>query len=92
MAMSENDPYEKLRVQLDLMNWPDVYFFKFIVPNDSELVAKVTALFDEGTDLRLQSSKNGKYVSVGAKEMMMSAESVIKRYQEASKINGLIAL
>ena len=90
--MSEKDPYEKLRAQLDQMNWPDVYFFKFIVPNDSELVARVTALFDEGTDLRMQASKNGKYVSVGAKEMMMSAESVIDRYREASKINGLIAL
>ena len=90
--MSEKDPYEKLRVQLEQMNWPDVYFFKFIVPNESELVARVSALFDDGTDLRLQQSKNGKYVSVGAKEMMMSAESVIERYKEASNINGLIAL
>ena len=90
--MSEKDPYEKLRVQLEQMNWPDVYFFKFIVPNESELVARVSALFDDGTDLRLQQSKNGKYVSVGAKEMMISAESVIERYREASNINGLIAL
>lgn len=90
--MSELDPYEKLKVQLDQMNWPDVFFFKFIVPNESELIAKVTALFDEGTDLRFQPSKKGNYVSVGAKEMMMSAESVIEKYKEASKIKGLIAL
>lgn len=90
--MSEKDPYEKLRVQLEQMNWPDVFFFKFIVPNESDLVAKVSALFDEGTDLRFQPSKNGKFVSVGAKEMMMTAESVIDKYKEASKINGLIAL
>lgn len=90
--MSEKDPYEKLRVQLEQMEWPDVFFFKFIVPNEPELLAKVTALFDDGTDLRYQPSKNGKYVSVGAKEMMMSAESVIDRYKAASKINGLIAL
>ncbi len=90
--MSDSDSYEKLRMQLENMNWPEIYFFKFIVPNDSELVAKVTALFDEGADLRLQQSKNGRYISVGAKEMMISPESVIQRYKEASNIKGLIAL
>lgn len=70
--MSDSDSYEKLRMQLENMNWPEIYFFKFIVPNDSELVAKVTALFDEGADLRLQQSKNGRYISIGAKEMMIS--------------------
>ena len=90
--MSDADSYEKLRMQLENMNWPEIYFFKFIVPNDTELVAKVTALFDEGTDLRLQQSKNGRYISVGAKEMMISPESVIQRYKEASNIKGLIAL
>ena len=90
--MSDSDSYEKLRMQLENMNWPEIYFFKFIVPNDSELVAKVTALFDEGTDLKLQQSRNGRYISVGAKEMMISPESVIQRYKEASNIKGLIAL
>ena len=90
--MSDADSYEKLRMQLENMNWPEIYFFKFIVPNDSELVAKVTALFDEGADLRLQQSKNGRYISIGAKEMMISPESVIQRYKEASNIKGLIAL
>ena len=90
--MSDSDSYEKLRMQLENMNWPEIYFFKFIVPNDSELVAKVTALFDEGVDLRLQQSKNGRYISIGAKEMMISPESVIQRYKEASNIKGLIAL
>lgn len=92
MGMSEKDPYEKLRVQLEQMEWPDVFFFKFIVPNEPETIAKVTALFDEGTDLRFQPSSKGNFVSVGAKEMMMSADSVIERYKAASKINGLIAL
>ena len=90
--MSDSDSYEKLRMPLENMNWPEIYFFKFIVPNDSELVAEVTALFDEGADLRLQQSKNGRYISVGAKEMMISPESVIQRYKEASNIKGLIAL
>ena len=90
--MSDSDSYEKLRMQLENMNWPEIYFFKFIVPNDSELVAKVTALFDEGADLRLQQSKNGRYISIGAKEMMISPGSVIQKYKEASNIKGLIAL
>lgn len=90
--MSEDDPYIKLREQLELQSWPGVYFFKFIVPNESERVAKVTALFDDANDLQLQPSKTGKYMSVGAKELMLDVDSIIDKYKEAAKIEGLISL
>ena len=88
---SHND-FDKLRKQLELQEWPNVFLFKFIVPNDSEKMAKVTALFDEGTDLRFQQSKTGKYVSVSAKEMMLDIDSIIDKYQMAAAIDGVIAL
>ncbi|MFT5859094.1 MAG: putative lipoic acid-binding regulatory protein [Flavobacteriaceae bacterium] len=89
--MSE-DPYGKLREQLLQQDWPDVYLFKFIVSNKSELVAKVTRLFDEGVDLNYQPSKNGKYISVSAKEVMLDVESIINKYKKATEIDGLVAL
>jgi hypothetical protein len=90
--MSSDDTYSKLKEQLDLQEWPDVYFFKFIVPNNAEQVAKVSALFDNANDLKLQPSKTGKYISVGAKELMLDVDSIIEKYKKAAKIEGLISL
>lgn len=87
-----DDVYAKLRTQLELQEWPDVFMFKFIVPNVPEKIALVSALFDEASDLRLQPSKNGKYVSIGAKELMMDVESIINRYKAAAEIEGIISL
>lgn len=86
------DDYDKLREQLALQEWPGVFMFKFIVPNTPEKVALASQLFDDAIELRLQPSKTGKYVSVGAKEMMLDVESIIDKYKQASKIEGLIAL
>lgn len=87
-----SNPYDKLRIQLELQEWPNVYLFKFIVPNTSEKIAKATALFDEGTDLNLRESSKGTYMSVSAKEMMLSVDSIIEKYNRASEIEGLVAL
>lgn len=87
-----SNPFDKLQKQLELQEWPNVFLFKFIAPNDSETIAKVTALFDDGTDLNYQPSKTGKYVSVSAKELMMDVDSIIQKYEKGSKIKGVIAL
>lgn len=95
MDMSKSkERYEKLKAQLEEgFEWPTVYMFKFIVPADNEKQAKVEGLFNtkEAQVSTLQSRK-GNYVSITAKEMMMSPERVIDRYLEAEKIEGLIAL
>lgn len=84
--------YDKLREQLELQEWPNVYLFKFIVPNNSELIAKTTALFDDGADLNYQNSKTGKYVSISAKELMIDVDSIIAKYEKATELKGVIAL
>ncbi len=86
------EQFEKLRAQLELQEWPNIYMFKFIVPNESENVAKVTALFDEASDLNYQPSRTGKYISISAKEMMLDVDSIMDKYYRAAKIEGLIAL
>ena len=69
--------------------WPALYVFKFIVPESKAL--EVKALFPKHTPLE-KPSKNGNYVSVTVEMMIPSSEAVIKIYQSASKIGGIIAL
>lgn len=88
-----SDIFNNLRIQLEQQEWPNVYFFKFIVPNDDEKLALVIALFDdEGADLTLHPSKTGKYVSVSAKEFMLNVDSIIEKYEKAAQIKGVISL
>ena len=87
-----SDPYAKLKEQLALQEWPNVFLFKFIVPNNSEAVAKASALFDDTVELKLQPSKTGKYISISAKEFMLDVDSIIEKYKQSSAIEGLMAL
>lgn len=86
------DPFEKLREQLALQEWPNVYLFKFIVQNTPEKIAMTTALFDETAEISMHPSSTGKFVSVSAKEMMMSVDAIMERYEKAQKIEGIISL
>lgn len=79
---------EKLRE----LKWPQVYMFKFIVPNDNKKLALVEALFNDSSQISIRQSSTGKFISVTGKELMLNPENVIKRYEEANKIEGLIAL
>lgn len=81
-----------LKLQLDQQDWPDIYLFKFIVPNDSEKLALVTSLFNETSEIVMHPSRNGNFMSISAKELMLDSESIIEKYIDASKIKGLIAL
>ncbi len=87
-----DNKFKNLKAQLELEEWPGIFLFKFIVKNDPKSIALVSALFDDGTDLRMQPSRTNKYVSISAKELMLSADAVIDKYKEANKIEGLIAL
>lgn len=87
-----NEQFEKLKAQLELQEWPNVYLFKFIAPNKSEIVARVSALFDEGADLHFQPSRNGNYISISAKEMMLDVTSIMDKYLKAAEIEGVISL
>jgi hypothetical protein len=87
-----DDRFEKLREQLALQEWPEVYLFKFIVENTPEKLAHATALFDDTADITFHTSSNEKYVSVSAKELMIDVDSVIKKYEKAALIEGIISL
>lgn len=84
--------FQSLRAQLEEQEWPNVYLFKFIVPNDNHHLAQVTALFDSNSEISYHHSGTGKYVSVSAKEVMLSAADIIAVYERAALIPGIISL
>jgi len=89
----DHEKIEALRNRLtENLEWPTLYFYKFIVPNNNEKLAKVFALFDDTSNISKRESSGGKFVSVSAKEVASSADVVIEKYILASKIDGLISL
>lgn len=69
--------------------FPGLYIFKFIVP--SHAVLRVEALEVNG-EMSKRASSNGNYVSVTIRARIAHADEVIHVYEEASKIEGCIAL
>lgn len=69
--------------------WPSVYVFKFIVPTGKE--HEVKRLFPQHNATE-KTSSHGKYTSITIQMMMPSSDAVIAIYQQASTIDGLIAL
>ena len=88
--MQMNNNYHSFKERLDNNHeWPSLYMFKFIVPSEKE--DEVNQLFPKN-ELTSKFSKGGKYISVTAKIMMNSSEDIMKIYEEAHKIEGVIAL
>lgn len=88
-----SNPFDGLREKLSQdKNWPKVYLFKFIIPNDNKKLALAEALFGSEAQVTLNKSRTGKYISVSAKELMISPDEVIQRYEKANQIEGLISL
>lgn len=77
---------EKLEYEYE---WPSLYTFKFIVPRDQE--EAVTDLFPK-VEVSTKESSGGKYVSITAKLMANSSDTIINVYEKAQYIKGLIAL
>jgi uncharacterized protein len=69
--------------------FPMVYMFKFIVPSGRE--NEIGALFPQNT-MSIKPSSGGKYVSTTLQVEMNSADQIIEIYEQASTIEGVIAL
>tara|TARA_B100001113_G_C20801861_1_gene488597 strand:+ start:79 stop:342 length:264 start_codon:yes stop_codon:yes gene_type:complete len=86
------DEFESLKAQLEQTDFPQVYFFKFIVPNKNDNVAKVSALYTQDTQVQMKPSSSGKFISMSAKQVVLSVDDVISIYKKASVIEGIISL
>ena len=84
--------YEAFREKLDAEHqWPTVYMFKFIVPQDREN-EMLNTFPQEEWEWSSRKSKNGAYTSFTSKKMINSSDEVIEIYKIAHEIKGIIAL
>ncbi|MCB0770229.1 MAG: DUF493 family protein [Flavobacteriales bacterium] len=91
--MLSQEAKEKLRASLNKVHvWPTVYMFKFILQPEKEHVEALLGLFPKESEILRKYSAGGKYVSITAKEVMLSADDVVERYEKASTIPGVITL
>ncbi len=90
--MSEQSIFDGLKGKLENEEWPSTYLFKFIMPNDSEVISKLLNLFSTDNKQSIQPSSKGNYVSISIEEVMFSAEDVIQKYEQASKLKGVMSL
>ena len=74
------------------VNWPQIYYFKFIVPNDNGKIECVKGLFSDPSKITYNTSRDIRYIGISCKEVMPDAESIIAVYEKASQVEGLIAL
>jgi hypothetical protein len=89
----DDEKLNKLRELLDEQNqWPAIFLFKFILPNDADKITELKRIFDESAEFSSRESGKGNYVSISVKEMMLDADSIFDRYKKASTIEGIISL
>lgn len=82
--------YQSFKEKLDQEHrWPSLYMFKFIVPKSKR--ETIPAMFPD-LELKSRESKEGNYISYTIEIIMESSEEVISIYEEAHKVEGLIAL
>ena len=90
MAMKD---YRNLRRILgEEEQWPQLYMFKFIVPNQHGKVDKVVALLPQNGDVSYKHTKNLRHVSVTCKAVMHSPDDIISVTQNVTAIEGVMAL
>lgn len=91
--MLSEEAKDKLRDTLQKIHeWPSVYMYKFIFEPDQERLERLVALFPPEIEILRKYSTSGKYLSITVKEVMMSADEVVARYDKASEIPGIITL
>ena len=96
--MEENqkteDFYKRLREQLEGdTHWPSEYLYKFIIPASLEKLAEIEVIFDGlGANILTRDSTKGTYTSISIRVSMKTADAVIEKYLEVSKIEGVISL
>lgn len=88
--MAEELNFDSFRERLENeYEWPSLYTFKFIVPKEQE--DAVMELFPK-VEVSTKESSGGKYISLTARLMANSSDTIISVYEKARHIEGLIAL
>ena len=83
------DKYEGLRKKLAEQKFPCKYMFKFITLEEN--LAELKPYFEDA-EVKTKPSSKGKFISLTAVIMALSADQIIDRYKSLSHIKGLISL
>lgn len=84
-----NNTKNNFRDRLDKLEWPALFPFKFIVPIDK--LDEILGQFQlQETKIRL--SRNANYASVSVTPFLLNPDKVVEVYEQAGKIEGIIAL
>lgn len=86
------DKLNRLKELLDNENYPLLYLFKFIIKHDHSKVVEIKRCFDETAEFNTQLSKEGNYISVSIKAMMLTSDEIIEKYKLVGKIKNVITL
>ncbi|MEO9531467.1 MAG: DUF493 family protein [Crocinitomicaceae bacterium] len=87
-----SDKYEKLRELLAEQKFPLLYPFKFIIKEDNAKLIQIKQVFDETAEYQVRKSKNGNYSSITIRQMMLSSDEIIAKYEQMTGIEGVISL
>lgn len=88
-----DEELEKFKQKLiESTQFPSVYMYKFIVESSNRNIALVENLFGEEADIHIKESGNGKYTSITAKQVEVSADEIISIYKKALEIKGIMFL
>lgn len=82
----------KIKLTESIASFPHVYMFKFIVKADNKTLALVEVLFEDDADVQQKESSKGNYISITAKQVVMSIEEIMSIYEKAAAIEGVITL
>lgn len=90
----ESEFYAKLKQSLlETTEFPTKYMFKFIIPTDTEKFKIIEEIFDNlGAVIDSKPSKAGNYTSLTILVSMNDPDEIIEKYQEVSKVEGVISL
>lgn len=91
---NQSEFYKKLKSNLEeTTKFPSKYMFKFIIPSDEAKSEQIKVIFNYlGAVINTKPSKTGKYISLTVLVTMQSADDIIKKYKEVSKVEGVISL
>ena len=91
--MWSQEAKDRLRASLmKVHEWPSVYMYKFVLEPGEERLGRLLALFPAESEVLRRYSKTGKYVSITVKEVMVSPDAVVERYEAVELIDGVIVL
>lgn len=91
MALGTFDELKK-KLEDNITSFPYIYMFKFIIKSDNKTMALVEVIFDNDAEIIQKQSTKGNYISITVKQVVLSVDEIIKIYEKAATIEGVISL